>query len=388
MNSNQRRARGDHYCKWDESRQRYKARASVGYDARGKRIYLTRYGTSKTAALNRLKDALRERESGFTARKATRYTVEQAVTDWLTFGLAGRADTTVASYASIAKEQIVPHLGGAILKDLTVRDVELWLHEVAKTTGKATLVKARMCLRRSIKRAIVHDLATRNVADYAELPDGRPGRPSKSFTAAQADAILRQTREHRMHAYIVVSMLTGARTEEVRGLAWDHVELESRDGVPPHIMVWRSARRGGDTKTRKSRRTIALPEICVLALKDQQARQEVEQAKAGARWRGQRGQAYVFTTTLGDPLDVNNARRDFRVALKGIEGLNPDDWTPRELRHSFVSLLSDAGVPIEQISRLVGHAGTSVTELVYRHQIRPVVQEGAEVMDTLFARRP
>jgi integrase len=36
-----------------------------------------------------------------------------------------------------------------------------------------------------------------------------------------------------------------------------------------------------------------------------------------------------------------------------------------------VSLLSDSGVPIEQISRLVGHADTTVTEQVYRKQIRP-----------------
>ena len=33
---------------------------------------------------------------------------------------------------------------------------------------------------------------------------------------------------------------------------------------------------------------------------------------------------------------------------------------------------------------LVGHSGTSVTELVYRHQLRPVIQTGAVVMDTLF----
>ena len=43
---------------------------------------------------------------------------------------------------------------------------------------------------------------------------------------------------------------------------------------------------------------------------------------------------------------------------------------PRELRHSFVSVLSDAGVPVEQISQLVGHSGTTVTELVHRHQLR------------------
>ncbi|GAA1269715.1 hypothetical protein GCM10009609_35990 [Pseudonocardia aurantiaca] len=48
-------------------------------------------------------------------------------------------------------------------------------------------------------------------------------------------------------------------------------------------------------------------------------------------------------------------------------GLDDRMWTPRELRHSFVSLLSDGGVPIEQIARPIGHAGGSkVTEAVYR----------------------
>jgi integrase len=60
-------------------------------------------------------------------------------------------------------------------------------------------------------------------------------------------------------------------------------------------------------------------------------------------------------------------------------------WTPREMRHSFVSLLSDSGVPIESIARLVGHAGGSaVTETAYRKQIRPVLLEGAEAMDRIF----
>jgi hypothetical protein len=42
-------------------------------------------------------------------------------------------------------------------------------------------------------------------------------------------------------------------------------------------------------------------------------------------------------------------------------------------------------VPLEQISQLVGHSGTTVTELVYRHQLRPVIQTGAIVMDQLSA---
>jgi integrase len=47
--------------------------------------------------------------------------------------------------------------------------------------------------------------------------------------------------------------------------------------------------------------------------------------------------------------------------------------------------MSDAGVPVEQIARLVGHSGTMTTETVYRKQIRPVLLDGANVMDRIFS---
>jgi integrase len=61
-----------------------------------------------------------------------------------------------------------------------------------------------------------------------------------------------------------------------------------------------------------------------------------------------------------------------------------DDWPPRELRTSFVSLMSDQGVTIEEIARLAGHASTRTTEIVYRREVRPVITTGAEIMDELF----
>ena len=154
--------------------------------------------------------------------------------------------------------------------------------------------------------------------------------------------------------------------------------------APPHLEVWRSVREGGDTKTRKSRRTLALPVRAVQALRKQRAQQTADRLAAGNRWQET---GLVFTTGLGTQLDAANVRRDFRRALKLVPGLNPAEWTPRELRHSFVSVLSDSGVPVEEISQLVGHSGTSVTELVYRHQLRPVIQTGATVMDRLFSLR-
>jgi len=90
----------------------------------------------------------------------------------------------------------------------------------------------------------------------------------------------------------------------------------------------------------------------------------------------------VFTNHLGAALDAGNVRKMFkRVCTEAGIG---DGWTPRELRTSFVSLLSHRGVSIEEIARLVGHAATRTTEVVYRRELRPVITTGAEIMDELF----
>jgi hypothetical protein len=39
---------------------------------------------------------------------------------------------------------------------------------------------------------------------------------------------------------------------------------------------------------------------------------------------------------------------------------------------------------LQEISRLVGHCGTAVTEEVCRKQTRPVIQTGAVVMEGIF----
>jgi len=91
----------------------------------------------------------------------------------------------------------------------------------------------------------------------------------------------------------------------------------------------------------------------------------------------------VFPSRVGTPWDASHVRREFRKVVEAA-GLDPWAWIPRELRHSFVSLMSDAGVPVEQIARLVGHSGTATTEAVYRKQIRPVLIEGAGAMDRIF----
>jgi integrase len=72
-----------------------------------------------------------------------------------------------------------------------------------------------------------------------------------------------------------------------------------------------------------------------------------------------------------------------RRRLSGRAGIG-ENWTPREQRHTFVSVLSDSGVDIEKIADAVGHINSTVTKSTYRHQIADKVTAAATVMDTVF----
>ncbi len=373
-----RRSRGDGGLSWDDKRKRWIAALTVGYTGDGKRIVKRGSGRTKTEAQRKLREIIRDYEDG-QVTDGYGYTVAQAVRDWLAYGLSGRSPDTITKCTILANTHVIPALGARKLRELTADDVDRWLASKAKTLSTRTLREVRSVLKRTITRAQARDKVKRNVALLCEVPQGRVGRPSKSLTFEQAEALLVAAENTDMHAYVIVSLLTGARTEELRPLTWSHVNLY---GEPPYMMVWRSVRAGSETKTKKSRRTLALPQRCVAALEAHRDRQEIIRRQAGERWQDN---DLVFPSRVGTRADASHVRRSFRKITEAAS-LNPADWTPRELRHSFVSLLSDAGVPMEQISRLVGHAGSTTTEAVYRKQIRPVITDGAEVMDKLFPR--
>ena len=310
------------------------------------------------------------------------YTVRAAVDDWLADGLSGRSERTVELYRDAVK-RLTDVVGGKQLRKLTAGDVRLALAGLGEQLSTRSLQISHNCLVRAIRHAEASDLVARNVAALVRSPVGRVGRPSKALTVDQAHALLRAAAARhgrgegapfRLHAYVVLLLTTGIRPEEARALRWDHLDLDAGT-----IAVWHSDRAGGDTKTPRSRRTLTLAQIAVGALKERRAAQAADRLAAGPLWQDS---GLVFTTPIGTTLDQHNIRREFRLITEAA-GLG-SDWVPRELRHTFVSIMSEGGVPVEEIARIAGHKQTSTTELVYRRELRPVITTGAEIMDRIL----
>lgn len=372
----------------------YTGAIDLGTDGKGGRNRLKRKGRTKEIVKDKLRKAVSELEAGIETTDS--YTVENAVRDWLARGTKGLSAKTIYDYKSLAESNLIPFIGGCKLKELTADNVDDWLEGRRDHLTTRTLQAIHSILRRAIRRAQARDKVVRNVAALVDTPEGRKdGRPSKAMTLDQATTVLEHAKSDPLHAYVALSLMTGVRTEEARALRWSHVVAWA-----PHagewrpvaetgfthekyaVYVWRSVREDGDTKTEKSRRTLEIPDDVAMALKEHHAAQARQRLQAGQAWQDSE---LVFATSVGTALDAANVRRSFRRITKAA-GLGAN-WTPRELRHSFVSIMSDNGVTIEQIADLVGHRTTIVTQKVYRHQLKPVISTGATAMNTIFGNK-
>lgn len=383
--------KGEGTVYWDPAKNTFRAEVSVGFTRTGRRKRLVAYGKTESKARSALKRKLRDHEAGLDTSNT--YTVADAVNDWHKRSRKpGRGEETWKRDRFVIDGQIIPTIGRIKLKELTADDVDDMLMGFAPTHATSSLKKIRSVLKRAITFAQRRDKVGRNVAELVEVPEGRPGRPSKSMTADQVKAVFKAAEDTWMDAYLKVSNFTGIRTEEVRPLEWSRTHLNPvageecscgqrhRETLPPHIEVWRSVRNGGDTKTEKSRRTIALPGQVVTALAAHRARDLAWRKEHGFRHAGVR---YVFGTRNDTVKLARNVRRYYRIILKAA-GLDADKWAPRETRHTFVSIMSDLGASDDVIADLVGHKDTRTTRQVYRHQLRPVITRGAEMIEQAF----
>jgi len=330
---------------------RWRGEVCLGYGPGGRRQRRRVSGPTKAAVLAALKDLRADAALGISKAPPARYTVRKAAGDWLASGLPGRSATTVRKNKDVL-EPILTVIGTVKLRGLDAAAVDTALQAMAKDYSTAAVRMGHLALKRAIRFAAARDMVGRNVAELCETPAGLEGRPSRSLTLAQAVALIEASTGTRIGAYIALSLGTGIRTEEARVLTWDAVDLGDPGAAPPRpasIAVWRSVRRSGDTKTPRSRRTLRLPHFAADALRNLQTRER-------------RDSGPVFATRDGSPLDAANVRREFRAAVR-TAGI-PGTWTPRELRHTFVSLMSDNGVPVEEIARLAGHTSSRTTEIV------------------------
>ncbi|WP_405113726.1 tyrosine-type recombinase/integrase [Paenibacillus sp. FSL K6-1217] len=121
----------------------------------------------------------------------------------------------------------------------------------------------------------------------------------------------------------------------------------------------------GPPKTKSSIRELDIdPEIKVMILKLIETHKVLKE-----KISTHLDQGFIFAQTVGQfvgyPIPEGTINKRMKRLLR-ISGLNKD-LSPHSLRHTFTSLMAAAGVPLEQVMEMLGHAGDEITKRVYLH---------------------
>lgn len=337
----------------------------------GKRYKRT--GKDKTEVRSKVAELRRQITTGERSAAESRDTIGALVEEWLTRDLAGRdrAPSTVSRHRWAA-DHIIEQIGTTRAARLRVADVETMLDHLAATgLSRASLLKIRNTLSQAMRAAMRRDKVRSDVAKDAVIPaDAARTRARKSLSPTDARKLLAALRTERNGLAFALSLRLGLRPGEAWGLHWSDVGDDK-------VNITRALRRDGgraqivdDLKTSSSKRTIRMPDEIAEWFAEHRAAYRVEQL-AARTWADQR---IVFTGAEGAPVSPSTSRNHLADICKRAELPNV---TPNELRHSCASLLSDEGVPNEEIADLLGHTTTRMVDQTYRHRLRPVVDVAA-----------
>jgi integrase len=331
----------------------------LGY-ANGKRQRKYYYGETRRDVQQRLTAALRDQQQGITPAPE-RQTVGQFLRRYLETVVSGRAGNTQRNTRAIVTTHLVPAFGARPLVKLTPAEIQRLYADLQRRGRKASTVRqVHAILRTALGQAVAWGELARNPCDLVR-PPRVPQEAKAILDVPQVQRLLTVADADALRALLWVALTTGLREGELLALHWSDLDLERG-----RLTVQRNLTRDGlnAPKSASSRRTIRLVAPTVAALR--RHRQEYPSAPL------------VFATPAGDPLDVDWLRRYWWYPLLRRAGL------PRvvfhSLRHSAGSFLLALGMPLPQVSRILGHSHVGITARVYAH----VLEDGEQaIMDKL-----
>ena len=372
---------------------RYRLVVDIGRDENGKRQQITRTFDKLKEARAELSRIRHETDQG-TYVKPSEITVDDYLDEYLVGATRGRRESTKVSYRD-AFRPVRERLGARALQSVSKADIEN-LVDWMLTSGRRRGGKAgtglgprsvRLTLGRlkaAFEMAVDEGRLVRNVVKLVTPPEYTPGERA-TWSRTEVRRFLRVATKDRLHAAWRLS-LYGLRRGEVLGLRWSDIDLRAKTLTVNQARVLVDYKvRIEPPKSRNGKRTLPLDDELVSALTELRKRQARESETAGHAYRAgledldwyTAGDEYVVTDELGIPLHPEAYSDEFTRLLKraGLPKIRLHDS-----RHTTLSLMEKAGVPISIVSKWAGHYDAAFTMRTYVHASDDDLKQGRQAL--------
>jgi integrase len=291
---------------------------------------------------------------------------------------------TVVDYKAMARIYLLPHFGDRLLFEIDAQAImDLKAKLLTEAGSKAERGSGKPLAPRTVAKILTLLGTLFRYGRRIGLVDGNPAADVKKPKASKRAVYILDPEEiGRLRAALTVTwekilveltITTGLRSGEMRGLVWDSIDLEGKRLFVEH----QATRRHADdvTKTESSLRTVPLPAYLIPELK---------------RWKlacplTDRGLVFPGEpdpeTGVRGPIEADKLLRNIlRRALRRA-GLPPLRF--HDMRHLAGTLMSEAGVPPKRAQEILGHADVRTTLAIYTHTMRRKHDDSADKMAEL-----
>lgn len=278
--------------------------------------------------------------------------------------------------------QVYPHLGGIPIEEISSEDIQNMVNRLIKEGLSYSSIKKAFdnvngCLREY--RITTRKTSLYNPCEAVVLPEAKKHSDAEIvfYSAEEIPLIYNEaTRKCKngQPAYyhglaLVLLMFTGMRVGEALALEWNgDIDFTGRTISITKNVVMVENEKGADTKyillEQNSAKTYSGSRVIPMSDNVYRILKALRSQNLNSN--------YVLSTRNGNKVNPRNLSRTLNSILKKLNMVEQDDWSGslHALRHTFASMMFEAGAEVKMVSDILGHSNTKITENIYIHIIQ------------------
>lgn len=267
--------------------------------------------------------------------------VEVFTKEYLSFVERNRAPKTYEGVKLVSNYLLSYFSPLRVIETIEIKDAECFVEKLKRNAPRGVYNYLRT-LRAMFNKSIEWNYLRTNPFEKVKLPRKQESKPTY-ITVDELGKILSKLKKQYLKDITEINFYTGMRLGEVTFLRWKNISLSN------------NAINIGDysfsTKTRRSRTIPIHPRVKEIL---ERLKDESEHKK----------EDYVFSKTDTQPFTRDHISKQFKKACReaGID----EEVHYHTLRHSTASNLSQKGVSLYTIQKILGHSSINTTQ-IYAH---------------------
>lgn len=345
---------------------------------------VTRYTSDEKEAerIRRQLVHMAEQGSLITARQQT---LKAHMEQWLEMRRTDWRMSTYSCQMRNAINHIFPKLGSVTLQKLTPEKIEVFYGDLLKKGLQASMVRLiHGTLKQSLNAAVRWKKIATNPCIGVKLPRVQ----KEEYTILDAEGVrtlLDSIKGHWLYeGLLTLALATGMRRGELLGLTWNDIDFEQKQlrVERTRSLVWNPDTKENVVhvaapKTEHSRRTIALPDFALEALR----RHRMQQMEMRLKAKDWQEHDAVFCNQQGNFFWPNDIDARLKHVLKKAK---LPAMRFHDLRHSAATILLEMDVPAKVVQERLGHSDITITLRIYGHVTKKMEYKATLALDEAF----